>query len=418
MPAAALLQLALFFYFLWTTIVRAPFMDMLDWIVSWLYRDDHGGFVTYLWAFHNEHHMVWMRFLTAVDVELFHAAGIVFVVAGTAALLAAAAMTGIVIYRSSVSVTRYAWLAPMLILTPANAADCGIPIFTVYPIAIFLMIGCIALSESETRWHRALTLPIAVCAAFGNGSALVIWPVLLWISWRQRAGVRGMVLVALVGLMFIGIYTYGTPSNAPLTDALRSDLPDAGDIRRIVSYALTFLGLPFSRAPGLGTTGRVMGLAFLAAGLVAIVRVSLLESANTKLNRFAVAMILITLGIVALASIGRVRLDPSARVPVRYAMMVTPLHIGLLCFVIQALGRRARTASGWLAAPGFAVALMAMQFLAVQPTFRDSEHMRLAIHEYLLGNREPGVTSFIYPEASAAERLTGMIRDRGLLDRQ
>jgi hypothetical protein len=124
-------------------MVRVPFMDVLDWIVSWLYRGDHGGFVACLWAFHNEHHMVWMRLLTAVDVELFHAAGIVFVVAGTAALLAAAAMTGAIIYRSSASLAGYAWLAPMLILTPANAADCGIPIFTVYPIALCFMIGCI-----------------------------------------------------------------------------------------------------------------------------------------------------------------------------------------------------------------------------------------------------------------------------------
>jgi hypothetical protein len=418
LPVAALLQLVSFSYFLWETMIRTPFQDMLAWIVSYLYFKDHGDFGAYLWGLHNEHRLVWVRLLTIIDVELFHAAGLAFIVAGTASLLASAVIAFLFIRRAlrdSGSTSQAAWLAPMLILTSASAVDCAIPINTVYPIALFFMIGSVALFEGGTDGRRALALPVAAAAAFGNGAGLVIWPVLVWAAWRQKAGLIWVVTVALLGGLFIGLYTHGTPSTTPLATALQADQFTRDNASRMVSYALTYLALPFSRAPSLATVSHVIGLVLLAASLFAIARVSLIERANTRLNRFDSALILIALGSAAVAAIGRSHLDPDVRVPVRYTVLVAPMHIGLLCLAIQCLGRRARSASGWIVVSSFAAALLAMQVLIGRPGIRVSNEMRLAIHAYYLGNRDPDVVRFVYTDAASAETLTSLIRDRGLL---
>jgi hypothetical protein len=398
-PAAALLQLGLFGYFVARTMIRTPFMDMLAWMVSYLYFKDHGGFASYLWAFHNEHHLIWMRLLTVVDVELFRGAGFAFIMAGTAAALSLAALVGWFVRREAGGTA--VWLAPMLVLTAANAVDCGIPINTVYPIAVLCMVGSIVLLESGTLWLRVLALPVAMAAGFGNGVGLVIWPVLVWLSWRQRGGLLWPMLVLLCGVLFIGVYAYGTPSTTPLAVGLSH----AAALFKMMDYALAYIGLPFSRAPRLDLVSRFVGLALLAAGLVALVRVSL--SANTRLNRSAVALILITLGSAAMAAIGRVDLEPDVRVPVRYTMMVTPLHVGLLCLVAPRL--RVGVSAG------FAVVLLAMQLLIGRAAVRVSDAMRVAIHAYYLGDRDPVVTRFVFPDVADADRLIGVIRARGLL---
>lgn len=416
LPVAAFSQLIVFGYFLVRTKIRPPFMDMLDWIVSYLDFRDGGGLGSYLWAFHNEHHLVWIRILVAMDVAWFHGSGIAFIVAGTASLLASAAAIGLFIRRddpSSDLMVRAAWLAPMLIVTSANAADCGVPMNAGYPIAVFFMIGSLVLFESESNWRRALALPIAAGAAFGNGVGLVIWPVLVWVSWRQRTGLIQTAAVALFGLLFIGAYTHGMPSTTPLAAASRSDLFSAGGILKPVKYALAFLGLPFPYA----MANRV-GLAFLLAGLFAIARVSLVERANSRLNRLAAALILTTFGAAAIAAIGRAHLEPGVRIPLRYSVLVAPLHIGLLCFAIRGLGHRARTASGQVAVTGFAAALLAMQFVIARPVIRVNDQMRLAIQAYYQGDRDPEVTRFVYPDAIKADRMIARMRDNGLLGQE
>jgi hypothetical protein len=416
LPAACWLQLIPFSYFLVRSMIREPFMDMLDWLTSYLSFQDDGGFGAYLWAFHNEHHLVWMRLLTMIDVEVFLSAGFAFIVVGTASLLASALLVAHFIKQESrASLPAAAWLAPMLILTPINAIDCGIPIFTVYPIAVFFMIGSLVLFEGPTNWHRALALPAAVCAAFGNGAALVVWPVLIWICWRQRTGVIWIAAVAAAGLLFIAAYTHGTPSATPLSDAFQSGLLGPGNVLKMLKYALAFAGLPFSRAPELGIAGRIMSYIVPLAAAVAVVHVSLFESANTRLSRIGGALILVTLSAAVIAAIGRTHLEAGIKVPVRYAVLVAPMHAGLLCCALDALGRRTRKGPGWIAIAGFVAVLIATNFLVGARDLRVIDRMRTAIEAYYLGERGQEVVDMMYPDAAEAERMTSQIRERGLL---
>ena len=89
---AAGLQVLLFGWFLARTTIHLPFLDMLDWIDAYLaFRTGSDG-PGYLWAFHNEHHLVWIRLLTALDVAEFHADGTALIAAATAALVLAATL--------------------------------------------------------------------------------------------------------------------------------------------------------------------------------------------------------------------------------------------------------------------------------------------------------------------------------------
>ena len=417
-PVTALLQFILFGYFLARTMIRPPFMDMLAWLAFYEYFRDHGGLGWYLWAFHNEHHLVWVRILTVIDVEFLRGSGVAFIAAGTAALAASATMVFMVIRRgdqSSGSMPRAGWLAAMLMLTSANAVDCGIPINTVYPIAAFFMVGSIVLFTSEAPRRRMFALPMAAGAALGNGAGLVIWPVLVWVAWRQQTGLIRTATIALLGMIFIGIYTHGMPSTTPLAEALRSHPFGSSNVLKQMDYALAYLGLPFTRAPGLEMFSRCVGLAFLLAGLFAFVRISLSPQANTPLNRFAAALILITLGSAMMAAIGRANLEPGVKIPVRYTVLVAPMHIGVLVLVTRALGHRCRTTLRGLAAPGCAVTLLVMQVMIGLPAIRVSHAMRQAIEAYYRGDRDPEVARFVYSDVASADRLTGLLRDRGLL---
>ncbi len=414
MPLAVLSQLALFGYYLFRTSVPSPNQDMLDWIASYFDFRDRGGFGAYLWTFHNKHHLIWMRLLVIPDVEWFHASGIAFIVAGTVALLASAAMAGEFIrhhLQGSAALTLAAWLAPMLLLTSVNAADCGVPINTVYPIAAAFMIGCVVLFEGGTNRHRALALLFAMGAAFGNGVGLVIWPALVWLAWRQRLGARWILTVVALGLLFTGLYTLGTPSGVPLAGAPRFDPLDTVHILQLADYTSQFLALPLRNK----VANSLTGFALLAVGVFVIVRVSAVERDNTKLNRFAAALIFIAICSAAIAAVGRSHLAQGANISLRYAVLIAPLHIGLLCYAIPGLGRYPPAVWGPTVIYGVAVALVALQPVIVQPVIIGNDLIRAAVAAYYRGEPEPGTTGLLYPDPERAALLVTLLRDRGLL---
>src|SRR3954469_20232315 len=63
----AAIHIAVFALVVWLTIVRAPSQNMLDWLDAyWQYRQG-GSFWAYLVLFFQEHRLVWVRLLAAVD---------------------------------------------------------------------------------------------------------------------------------------------------------------------------------------------------------------------------------------------------------------------------------------------------------------------------------------------------------------
>ena len=58
---AAIAQFVLFAVFLDRTMILRPFTDMIYWIDSYLNARQHGDLLSYLWAPHNQLHLVFIR---------------------------------------------------------------------------------------------------------------------------------------------------------------------------------------------------------------------------------------------------------------------------------------------------------------------------------------------------------------------
>lgn len=72
----------LYCVFIYTTLVRVPVWDLLDWVVFYLETGRTGDWWSYLWQPHNEHRIPISRLLLATDIEIFRGSGIPFVIFG------------------------------------------------------------------------------------------------------------------------------------------------------------------------------------------------------------------------------------------------------------------------------------------------------------------------------------------------
>jgi hypothetical protein len=341
-------QFALFGYFLVRTAIFSPISDMFTYIDDYLrFRAGETSLPDYLWLAHGEHHLVWIRLLTWVDVEWFHVHAIPFMVAATAAILATATLVWQQLRRAEPSLgaaTRLGLLAPMLILTTANVTDCSVTINTTYPLTVFFAVLALVLFTGADEFgasapHRRFAAVLAaIGASMGTGAGLVIWPILVWIAWRERLGLSLLVALAGWGIVYGLFYARGLYFLGPALNngATAVSVPHLGDM---LYYFFAFLGLPLSREPAFGPIGPAAGgMLFLAGSLVLLIATCSSQPVS-RLDRIAVGLILLAFGSAALAAIGRSDLREGLRVPVRYTIFASALQVGLLCVVLPRMVR-------------------------------------------------------------------------------
>jgi hypothetical protein len=347
----AAVHFALFGYFLFRTVIGSPISDMFSYIDAYLrYRAGQTSLLDYLWRAHGEHHLVWIRLLTWVDVEIFHTRGIPFMIAATAAILATAALVWQQLRRAEPvlgSATSLGLLAPMLVLGSANVTDCSVPINTTYPLTVFFVIVALVLfadgpgPDPNTRFRRMAALPAAFCASLATAAGLLAWPVLLWIAWRERLARAWLVVLAGISVIYAIIYArdLNLIGLAPTLQKDAAAFLDPAHLRKSLDYFVAFLGLPLTRAPALATIGRIFGAMLFLAGLAAVLIATFSGRLSRRLDRVAIGMILLAFGSAALAAIGRADLADEGAVPVRYALFATALQVGLLCLVLPRLAQ-------------------------------------------------------------------------------
>jgi hypothetical protein len=111
-----------------------------------------------------------------------------------------------------------------------------------------------------------------------------------------------------------------------------------------VRYWVAYLGLPWTRSTTHGFYALPVGPALLLATAALLVprqvrpepAANILDGSRrpTRLRRIAECFILLSLGISILAAVGRGGMsDPLP--PMRYAVFMTPLHLGLLFLVLE-----------------------------------------------------------------------------------
>jgi hypothetical protein len=304
--AAALANFVLFAVFLDRTMILQPYTDMIDWIDWYLQTRQHGDVLGYLWAPHNEHHLVFIRALTALDVAVFKASGVPFVVTATLAAIITAFIIYLECRRALTGPLRaLAWLSPMLFLNTAVVVDCGGPTLSPYPISLVFLVGTLVLFSSTVEFaphaaaKRIVALVTGVLASFSTALGLLIWPAMLWLAWRSGASRRWLIGIGAIGTGY-GLY-YVWTLHGHIGNINLEHVP------KMVDYLLAYLGLPLSRVPEFGLVARALGAALLAVAAIAILYDAIVRP-TTRLHLIGIGLI-----IVALAAIGRVDIEQEVR---------------------------------------------------------------------------------------------------------
>jgi hypothetical protein len=256
-------------------------------------------------------------------------------------------------------------------------------------------------------------------AAFANTTALAIWPILFWAAWCGGARRAWMIVLVLVGAAFITLYSYGlmlVPQPGALS--LRGQgLATTGHVLKMADYLVGYMGLPWTRAPAFAIPGRVLGALLFGAGLWAAIWRGVVKP-GARLERLAVALILFSLASALLAAVGRVDIDADVRVPVRYSVFMTPLHVGLLWLSLPYLSRQwAIARQRHLVQSVMMVAgllLLVQQVAAGETAAATTRSMRATIERFRAGEYDPGMTRVVFSDLAQARRAVEAIRRAGL----
>ena len=407
-------DLAIFLYVVVTGFVRQPFSDMFDFLRAEFEWERSGDLLAYLASLHNQQHLVWVRILTALDVQVFHGTAVIFLIASSLSILVAAAAIAVEILRSTpvrVVGALAALIAAPLIVSTVNAMDCTQPINCVYPIAfVFTVLSIILFEQIEPDALRrtvplgAIALVCALAAFGGSGAGVAVFPALI-VSTVRNPGARSLIVPTLVvGLLALVVVL------APLLGAGVGQPSDVGPdhIWKMADYFLVYAGMPWSAVDplsvALSRVRLVIGLLTIAIGAALLWRGSRRHGAAGRLERIGLDLILFSLITGVMAALGRVDENGAVIVPLRYAVFMSAFQVGVICVVAPAVAERWASAKQYAvpAALVVAVALLTQQVVAGSSVVHQSQFIRAEISAFTAGERRPEMHHLIYPDCKIA----------------
>lgn len=402
----AAIQAALFLYYLRANIVLEPYWDMYSHLTRYLQFRADGDWLRYLWDPHVQHRHLWMRLLTWLDAGLFSGISYPFIVAAAACQ----AVTAALVWREATRVapaalrTPAGCLAVMLVLTSVAAVDAALPINGIYPQTVMFSVLAIVLFAEGPAWRRVAAIAAAVAAAFANTLALVLWPILLWMAWREGKGARWIAALSAVGVAFIVRFVIGLP----LAD--QAAAAPAALVTRL-DYLASYMGLPWTRAAALAIPGRLVGVALFATGAAIAARFTLRDRPDRH-HRVAIALMAFSLASAVLAAAGREPSPGEVLVPVRYSVLLAPLHVGLVLLAAMHLADRAVLAVK--AAVAVALLLVVQQVGAGEAAIENTTRVRDTVRRFAAGRTEAGMERVVFDDLPEARRQLDAIQDARL----
>jgi hypothetical protein len=219
--------------------------------------------------------------------------------------------------------------------------------------------------------------------------------------------------------VFTAAYLYRLPG-AALGDASSpaAGPADPDTLRRMADYLVTYMGLPWTRSGAIAPLGKTLGGAFFVGGAAAALVYGVARPASDRLQRLGVALIAFTLASALLATVGRVDIEPDVRVPVRYAVFVAPLHVGLLLLAWPFIGRLRERASTRrfvnAAALGVGVLLLAQQVVSGEAAAATTRSMRATLDRFAAGEESEEMKTVVFVNLTQARRDLNAIRAAGL----
>jgi len=407
--AALAIYVAAAAWLLWRTAILEPYSDMFDWLDRYWALRDGGRLGAYLWAPHNVHHLVWTFAILAGDIRLFGASSALFLAAGAGCLAATAALLAWMAAKAAEPRLRLpaAGAAAALSAMGCHVLDASADINTTYLHALVFAVAAVALAEARPRGWPLTAILCAAAAGLGNGAGLAVWPALV-AGAALRRDRRWAIAVAVAGLAFGLVYLIGEPAR-PLGVFTAGRWLAAGQL------FLTYLGLPWSR--GLDPFGWVLGAAALCASAWALWR-----SAQTAEwpRRAAVGLIVFSLGTAALAAGGRGGLIRPDQPPMRYAVFLIPLQVGLLIAALPALSWawRSRPRAMDAALIALSALMLIHQALMADYAVRTADGVRQALAAFHAGRQTPAMLTRIYPDLAKARSIDERLRREGLYQRE
>jgi hypothetical protein len=301
-----------------------------------------------------------------------------------------------------------------------------VPIEGIYPHSLFFIILSLVLfdgageGERLAPYRRIASLVAAVGAGFACSVGLILWPILLWASWRGRLGWRWLTAVAVAGIVLVGLYTQGISVSSSTAAALHGEggFYAPANLVKVGDCLLTFLGLPWTRSAALAIPGRLIGAALLVLGITVVLRRGFWRPSCGRLERIAVGLIMVSLGVAGLGAIARVEEQTNGFLPIRYSVFMIPMHLGLLCLALPWLqrqwsdsGRRQWAQGALLFCAGL---LLVQQVAAGEAGARKAQDMRATIDRFMAGERDREMTRVVYGDLSYAQRIVDRMRREGI----
>jgi hypothetical protein len=396
---------------LWRSAVLTPYYDELDWIGRWRALQTTGDWATYLLGPVNHHRMPGLFGLLALDIQVFGGTNLPLIVSGAVAL---ATMAGLLAWQVGKAASPElalpaAALSAMLTLMAGNVLDAATPICVSYTHGAVLAVGAVILAEGEQRpgltLRRILALVAAAAAGLGMGVALTVWPALLIVAARRRDGAWVTALLV-VGGAYVAAYAAGQGGATESSTGAALDDPVLA-----VRLALNFLMLPWAR----------LNLEYAWIGGLFVVLVGLAAVASRSgprvgpHDRVACGLILFSLGCAAMAGLGRAWTEDPLNVPLRYALLMAPLHSGLIILALPYADRLRR------ALPATSHALIAVALLGTagqnvlmaDKVIRASDIVRTTLADFKAGARRPEMLAFIHPDQAFAQAVYDQLRREG-----
>jgi hypothetical protein len=425
------LYVILFAWYFSATMIRRPYWDMFRYVMDYLEYPRHGGFLQYLWSQYatSEHRQIWMRLMTAIDVGVFRGVAYPFIVFATSCLLGVPLLMAREVARSGLPPQLAAtaiWAVVLLVLTTANVVDCSIAIEGIYPQTVLFAVLSLVLFDGAGEggrlapWRRLGAMAAALGAGFACALGLIVWPILLWAAWRGGLGWRWMAAVALTGALFIGFYVHGLTFSGTTAAAMQGEggFYAPSHLLKVDDAFLTFLGLPWTRGPGLGLLGRLLGAVLLVVGLGAILRRGFLAPRGglPRLERIALGLIAFSLATAALGAVGRVGTEADGILPVRYSVFLVPLHLGLFCLALPWMKDRWANSSARRSMQAAALSLGALmlvqQIAGGEAGAAKAQIMNATIARFMAGERDETMTHIVYGDLTYAQDAVDEMRRR------
>jgi len=398
-------------WLVWRTAILEPYSDMYDWLARWYRLQADGDLGRYLWAPHNFHHLVWTLAVLDLDLRVLGARSYLFLAVGALCLAITAAMLARVSATAAGPGLRWVGAGGAVALSAmgCDILDVSADIETTYVHALVFAVGAILLAERAGRWERGSrggALACAIAAGLGSAAGLAVWPALAFTAWRGRRW-RWLIVVSATAMIYCGVYVLeqraasGAGSTMP-----RPHLAEAA------SLSIHYLALPWVR--GAPVAGWPLGLAVLAAALGAVAAKGRQGVAPTE--RAAVGLILFALATAAMAGLARTGVIAPDLVPMRYAVFLIPLHVGLwilaLPYLRQAWQARPRwVARGVVVVAGLMIAHQAA--MAIYAVRTADENLRV-VADFRAGKRSPAMARTIYSNLDTASALATRLRQDGL----